>query len=170
MIRLSCRNFFPLGLTSNKKALAFVEKQVNFQLTVGLRLPSGMGFNPVWCNLKPKSIGNFRRSDIQLSVYRLFLILFLVNKMVRKNCCVENCSSKEGTYSVLSFFSIPKVNVRSKANSAVAIRTQQRRNKWLEVIDPLNRLNLSRVNFVCSKHFVSGNVATLIFSRNPLKL
>ena len=90
--------------------------------------------------------------------------------MVRKNCCVENCSSKEGTYSVLSFFSIPKVNVRSKASSAVAIRTQQRRNKWLEVIDPLNRLNLSRVNFVCSKHFVSGNVATLIFSRNPLKL
>ncbi|XP_032798227.2 uncharacterized protein LOC116934913 isoform X2 [Daphnia magna] len=49
------------------------------------------------------------------------------------------------------------VNVHSKVNSAVAIRTQNRRKKWLEIIDPLNKLDLSRTNLVCSKHFVSGS-------------
>jgi hypothetical protein len=91
--------------------------------------------------------------------------------MVRRYCCVENCSSKEGTYTVLSFFRIPKVNVRSKVNSAVAVQTQTRRNKWLEVIDPSNRLDLSRFHFVCSKHFVSGNIASCYIHilKNPPK-
>lgn len=66
----------------------------------------------------------------------------------------ENCASKEVKKSKWDFFS--KVNVRSKANSLAAVKTQQKRNKWLAVIDPSNRLDLSCENLVCSKHFVSG--------------
>jgi hypothetical protein len=75
---------------------------------------------------------------------------------------VENCPSKEGRKSKLGFFSIPKVNVRSKANSSVAVKTEQKRNKWLAVIDPSNRLDLSCVNLVCSNHFVSGKATRSI--------
>jgi hypothetical protein len=83
---------------------------------------------------------------------------------------VENCPSKEGRKSKLGFFSIPKVNVRSKANSSVAVKTQQKRNKWLAVINPSNRLDLSYVNLVCSNHFVSGKATKKHRKANAFQL
>ena len=79
--------------------------------------------------------------------------------MVARKCCVIGCKSRDSDWS-LSFYSIPKVG-RKFSNSETIELYSWRREEWLKILR-LEEDKVTKNSFVCSLHFVNGELCCVI--------
>lgn len=79
--------------------------------------------------------------------------------MVARKCCVIGCKSRDSDWS-LSFYSIPKVG-KKFSNSETIEFYSWRREEWLKILR-LEEDKVTKNSFVCSLHFVNGELCCVI--------